>query len=64
MVLYSFWNVQVLMVWAAGVIGAATVPNATVFTHPEGPVHEVQVMVVVQQVDPAPHAAFVLKCRK
>jgi hypothetical protein len=28
MVLYSFWNVQVLMVKAVPVVGAATVPKA------------------------------------
>jgi hypothetical protein len=63
-VLYSFWNVQVLMVSGVVLVGAATVPKAMVFTQPVVPEQDVQVMVVVQQVEAVPQAALVLKCRK
>ena len=41
-------------------VGAVTDPNDIEFIHPIGAEHDVHVIVVVQQLEAVPHAAFVL----
>ena len=64
MVLYSDWKLHVLMVTGAVFVGAAAEPYAVVFVHPPaGGEHEVQAIVVTQQLLAVPHAAVVFQCR-
>jgi len=50
----------VLIVAIVAFVGAFAEPNGEVFTHPTGAVHEVHVIVVVQQVEAVPQPALVL----
>ena len=64
-VLYSFWKLHVAMVTVVAPVGAATEPYAVVFVHSDGGggPHEVQAMVVTQQLLAVPQAALVFQCR-
>jgi hypothetical protein len=60
MVLYSVWKLQPEIVIGVLEVGAVAVPKGMEFTQPTGPEHEVHAMVVLQQMEAVPQAAFVL----